>query len=80
MDKAGFDLKQATRLLKKTKDDLDILCEEVLEGSPSKDEVANALVGIASLHGMRSAKAQRIFEELVRLATISHIDKLASVP
>ena len=70
MDKAGFDLNQAVRLLQNTKDDLDLLCEEVLEGSPSKDDIANALVGIARLHDMRSAKAQRIFEELVRSEAI----------
>lgn len=66
-----FDLEEALTALWGTKEDLELLEEEVLEGEPSADDIANALMGVARLHDLRAAKAFRIFEELVRSGKLS---------
>lgn len=71
MDSTRFDLEQALTACWGTKDDLEMIYEEALEGESLKEDLANALLGLARLHDMRSAKAFRIFEELVGSGKIS---------
>jgi hypothetical protein len=60
-----FDLEAALTACWNTKEDIDLLCEEALEGESTPEDFANALLGLSRLHDMRCAKAFRIFEELV---------------
>lgn len=60
-----FDLEQAIMNSWTTKDDVDILCENILDGKLSNDEIANALIGISQLHNMRCSKVFDIFEDLI---------------
>ncbi len=50
-----------------TRDDVDILCRTLLdgEGEMSKDEIANALMGISALHEMRSKELFGLFEKML---------------
>lgn len=71
MDETGFDLEQAMNACWNTADDLRLLYEEALGGSVDSEKIANAIFGVAELHDLRSAKAQRIFDELVRNGSLS---------
>lgn len=71
MESSRFELEQALTACWGTKEDLEMVYEEALEGDSSKEDLANALLGLARLHDMRSAKAFRIFEELVKSGKIS---------
>lgn len=66
-----FELEDAISACWGTKEDLELLYEDVLEGDPSKDEIANALLGLIRLHDLRGGKAFRIFEELIRAGKIA---------
>lgn len=71
MESSRFDFEQALTACWGTKEDLEMIYEDALEGRSSKEDLANALLGLARLHDLRSAKAFRIFEELVRSRRIS---------
>lgn len=71
MESSRFDLEEAMTACWGTKDDLELLYEEALEGDSSKEDLANALLGLIKLHDMRCERAFRIFEELVRSRKIS---------
>lgn len=60
-----FDLEQAIQACWSTKEDLELIYEEALEGESSKEELANALLGLVRLHDLRSQRAFRILEELI---------------
>lgn len=61
-----FELERAIQACWGTKEDLELIYEDALEGESSKEDIANAILGLIALHEMRSSKAFRIFEELVR--------------
>jgi hypothetical protein len=71
MDSTRFDLEDAISACWYTKDDIQLVYEEALEGESTKEHIANALLGLAQIHEMRMAKVQRIFEELIRFGAIS---------
>lgn len=71
LDTSRFDLEDALGACWGTKEDLELLYEEALEGDLSKEEIANALLGLIRLHDMRVARAFRIFEKLIRGGSIS---------
>lgn len=58
-----FGLEDAIMSCWSTKEDIELLCENVLEKDLSKDEIANVLMGIAGIHDMRCQKAFAIFEQ-----------------
>lgn len=64
-----FDLENAIMQCWALSDDLDLVIEDVLEGSndePDVDEIANALIGLQRLHTLRVNKVFDVFSELVR--------------
>ena len=65
MEENRFDLEAALTACWNTKEDIDLLYEEVLEGESALEDIANALLGLSRLHDMRCSKAFRIFEELI---------------
>lgn len=65
LEQDRFDLEEALAACWNTQDDLNILYEEILEGDSSSEDIANAMLGLSRLHGMRCAKAMRILEELI---------------
>jgi hypothetical protein len=48
-------------------DDIDLVCEGILEHDMSTDEVVNALTGIAALLRLRSEKAFETFVSVFKL-------------
>lgn len=48
-----------------TKDDLDLICERVMEDDLSKDTIVNALAGLAEIHEMRCRRLFEIFEGMI---------------
>lgn len=65
MESSRFGLEEAIAACCGTKEDLELVYEEALEGDSSKEEIANALLGLAKLHDLRCQRAFRIFEELI---------------
>lgn len=47
-------------------DDIQLLNENVMETNMSRDEIANALVGLESIYNMRFQKVFNIFEDLCK--------------
>lgn len=62
-----FDLEQAINSLFGTIDDLDLLIEDVLEKDSSKDEIANALIGIKTILNMKHQKIFDTFKAVFQL-------------
>jgi hypothetical protein len=71
LERDRFDLEAALASCWGTKEDLDLLYEEMLEGESSSEDLANALLGLSRLHDMRCEKALRIFEELIHAGKIA---------
>jgi hypothetical protein len=71
LEQDRFDLEAALVTCWSTKEDLELLYEEALEGESSREDLANALLGLARLHGMRCGKAMNIFEDLIHDGKIS---------
>lgn len=65
---ARFDLEQQILQMWNTKDDLDLFLEAYLDGPKpmTEDEVYNVVYGIACLHDLKSQKAFRTFEKLLK--------------
>jgi hypothetical protein len=63
-----FDLEQAIMSMWGTKEDLELLYRNVMDRSPemTTDEIANVLLGLISLHDMRSQQCFEIFENVCR--------------
>lgn len=59
-----FELEQAIHNCWNTKEDINLLLENIDDDLP-EDEVRNALIGIIQLHEMRSKKLFYIFEDLI---------------
>jgi len=47
-------------------DDIQLLNENVMETNMSRDEIANALVGLESIYNMRFIKLFDVFEDLCK--------------
>lgn len=62
-----FDLEQAILAMWSTKEDIDLLLEQYLDGPKpmTEDEVSNFLIGLAAIHDARGQRAFSIFEKLV---------------
>jgi hypothetical protein len=71
LEQDRFDLESALNSCRSTKEDLDLLYEEALEGESSSEDLANALLGLSRLHGMRCERAFRIFEKLIHSGKIA---------
>lgn len=61
-----FDLEQGIMRMWGTADDLELLYSNVMEKEMSKDDIANALLGLISLHNMRGEKCFGVFENVCR--------------
>ncbi len=59
-----FDLEQEIIKAWHVVDDIQLLNENVMETSMSTDDIANALLGLASIYNMRFQKTFRAFEDL----------------
>lgn len=60
-----FELEQNIMSVWNTKEDIDLLMDNVLNKEMSKDEISNALLGISSMHQMRSEKLFDGFTQMV---------------
>lgn len=62
-----FDLEQAIMTCWTTCDDIDLIVNNLLEGSTKldTDKVANLLIGLRELHNLRANHAIDVLEELV---------------
>ena len=61
-----FDLEQSIMKCWNITDDIDLLCEGVLENEMSQDDISNVLIGLKALYDIKFDKLFRQFEELVR--------------
>ena len=61
-----FDLEQGIMKCWNITDDIDMLCESVLENEMSQDDISNVLIGLKALYDIKFDKLFRQFEELVR--------------
>lgn len=71
MEVNRFDLEDAMSACWSTKDDIRLVYEAAMEGDSSKEDIANALLGLIEIHGMRMERMFRIFEEMIRSGGIS---------
>jgi hypothetical protein len=60
-----FNLEEAITECFTTSTDLNLISETVLEDDLSKDDLANALIGLSKLHEMRCQKVFKIFEQML---------------
>lgn len=71
-----FDLEQAIIDCYRVSDDLDLMLEEIFDGTIDAtfncDSVHNALLGIKELHERRCQKLMNVFEQLLRDGKISN--------
>ena len=61
-----FDLEQEIMKAWHVVDDIQLLNENVMETNMSRDEIANALVGLESIYNMRFIKLFDMFEDLCK--------------
>lgn len=61
-----FDLEQEIMNAWHVVDDIKLLNENVIETDMSRDEIANALIGLESIYDMRFQKVFNIFEDLCK--------------
>jgi hypothetical protein len=61
-----FDLEQEIMKAWHVVDDIDLLHENVIETDMSRDEIANALLGLESIYNMRFEKVFNMFEDLCK--------------
>ena len=61
-----FDLEQAIIRLWGTDEDIQLLYENVMEKNPTKDEIANVLLGLKSIMQMRGEKCFELFETFIK--------------
>jgi hypothetical protein len=60
-----FDLEQAITQCFQTSEDIDLLCEKILNSGVSPDEIADTLLGIKKLNDLRCEKAFYIMEDMI---------------
>ncbi len=63
-----FELEQYVLAMWSTKEDIDLLAHRFMDSraSMTEDDIANALIGISTLHDMRSQRAFDLFEDMVK--------------
>jgi hypothetical protein len=61
-----FDLEQAIIRLWGTDEDIELLYASVMEKNPSKDDIANALLGLKTIIQLRGEKCFELFETFTR--------------
>ena len=61
-----FELEQEIMKAWHVIDDIQLLNENVMESNMSRDEIANALVGLESIYNMRFQKVFNMFEDLCK--------------
>jgi hypothetical protein len=61
-----FDFEQQIQQCWNTKEDIDLLYQEVLEGESDFEKIANTLLGISALHDLRCKKLFENFENLIQ--------------
>jgi len=61
-----FELEQEIMKAWHVIDDIQLLNENVMESNMSRDEIANALVGLESIYHMRFLKLFDVFEEVCK--------------
>jgi hypothetical protein len=61
-----FDLEQSIIRLWGTDEDIQLLYETVMEKDPSKDDIANTLLGLKSIMHLRGEKCFELFETFLR--------------
>ena len=61
-----FDLEQEIMGAWNIVDDIQLLNENVMETDMSTDDIANALLGLASIYNMRFQKVFNMFEDLCK--------------
>lgn len=47
-------------------EDLKLLCENVLESDMSKDSIANILIGMEELYGLKFEKLFSLYEQMLK--------------
>ena len=60
-----FELEQQIQQCWNTKEDMDLLYQEVLEGESDFEKIANTLLGISALHDLRCKRLFETFEYLI---------------
>jgi len=60
-----FDLEQGIMKCWNVTDDIDLLYENVMESEMSKDDIANALLGMKTMYEMKFNKLWDTFETLI---------------
>ncbi len=63
--KTRFDLEQELMAVSGIQEDLRVLYEGVLEHNMSPDDIANALLGLEVMYGLKFAILHRTFETMV---------------
>jgi len=61
-----FDLEQSIIRLWGVDEDINLLYENIMEKEPTKDEIANVLLGLKSILQMRGEKCFELFETFCR--------------
>jgi hypothetical protein len=61
-----FDLEQSIIRLWGTDEDIELIYASVMEKNPSKDDIANALLGLKTLIQLRGEKCFELFETFTR--------------
>jgi hypothetical protein len=63
-----FDLESAIQTVWNTKDDLELITQQMIDGSEpmTEDELANVMIGLSELHDIRCKKLFSVFETMLR--------------
>lgn len=71
--KTPFDLEQAILEVWTLKEDIELIFENVCDNglAENEDQLANALLGVATLHHLRCDKLFRLYEELLKEGKLS---------
>ena len=63
-----FDLESAIQTVLNTKDDLELITQQMVDGPEpmTEDELANVMIGLSELHDIRCKKLFSVFETMLR--------------
>ena len=63
-----FDLESAIQTVWNTKDDLELITQQMVDGpeTMTEDELANVMIGLSELHDIRCKKLFSVFETMLR--------------
>jgi|GEM_PF-3206237 hypothetical protein len=63
-----FDLESAIQTVWNTKDDLELITQQMVDGPEpmTEDELANVMIGLSELHDIRCKKLFSVFETMLR--------------